>query len=227
MWNLARLSLRRAMPVVVCCACSSVSAAAQTAHGTFAGAVAGVSTLSADAQFAITPERTAVSLYKPENGSALDVLFGVHLGEFVAVQANYIWNRNDLGVVAVSAAGSGGTLAEEARSTSQHAVIGDLVVYVRNLESRIRPYLSVGGGAVRIATAPNEDGPTTGGRSSVSTRAALRVAVGVDVALKHGWSLRYSFSETLSSNPIGAQLTPPGARNLANFQNLLGIVRAL
>jgi hypothetical protein len=39
--------------------------------------------------------------------------------------------------------------------------------------------------------------------------------------------VRYSFSESVSGNPISAQLSPPGQRNLANFQNLFGVVRAL
>ena len=39
------------------------------------------------------------------------------------------------------------------------------------------------------------------------------------------WSFRYSFSETITGNPISARLTPPGERNLANFQNLFGFVR--
>ena len=60
-----------------------------------------------------------------------------------------------------------------------------------------------------------------------ATRATLRVAVGLDLRLGRGWSVRYSFSESLSGNPIAAQLSPPGQRNLANFQNLFGVVRAL
>jgi hypothetical protein len=59
----------------------------------------------------------------------------------------------------------------------------------------------------------------------VSTRVVLRVAVGIDLALGDRWSVRYSFSETISGNPISARLTPPGERNLANFQNLFGVVR--
>jgi hypothetical protein len=31
----------------------------------------------------------------------------------------------------------------------------------------------------------------------------------------------------VSGNPIGAQLSPPGQRNLANFQNLFGVVYAM
>ena len=61
---------------------------------------------------------------------------------------------------------------------------------------------------------------------SVATHALLRVAVGLDVSLGGQWSARYSFSESLSGNPISAQLSPPGQRNLANFQNLFGVVRA-
>jgi hypothetical protein len=58
-----------------------------------------------------------------------------------------------------------------------------------------------------------------------STLVALRVAVGIDLAMGDRWSVRYSFSETISGNPVSARLTPPGERNLANFQNLFGVIR--
>jgi hypothetical protein len=35
--------------------------------------------------------------------------------------------------------------------------------------------------------------------------ADLRVALGIDVKLRQGFSLRYSFSETVSSNPVSGQ----------------------
>ena len=94
----------------------------------------------------------------------------------------------------------------------------------------MRPYLSVGLGVVRLHT--NEAGPSVARGAAgpptntlAATRPLLRVAVGMDVALRMGWSARYSFSESLSGNPISAQLSPPGQRNLANFQNLFGLVR--
>jgi hypothetical protein len=54
---------------------------------------------------------------------------------------------------------------------------------------------------------------------------ALRVAVGIDCALAEGWAIRYSFSETIRNNPASEQLSPPGQRNLANFQNLFGVFK--
>jgi hypothetical protein len=47
----------------------------------------------------------------------------------------------------------------------------------------------------------------------------------MDFALRAGWSFRYSFSETIRNNPISEQLSPMGQRNLANFQNLFGILK--
>jgi hypothetical protein len=49
----------------------------------------------------------------------------------------------------------------------------------------------------------------------------------MDVRLGRRWSVRYSFSESVSGNPIAEQLSPPGQRNLANFQNLFGVVYGL
>ena len=57
-----------------------------------------------------------------------------------------------------------------------------------------------------------------------STHIGLRSHVGIDFRLSRHISFRYSFSETISSNPISPSLTPPGRRPLMNFQNLFGFV---
>jgi hypothetical protein len=206
-------------------------AEAQQNQRVFVGAVAGVSTLSADARSEITADGADVSLYKPENGPALNVLSGMHVREYVTVQANYIWNRNRLALASVRSTDRGPSFYEQPLTSSQHAIVGDLLVYFRERRSVVRPYLSVGVGVVRLET--KADG-TARSRNAVlpaetsrATRATLRVAVGLDLRLGRGWSARYSFSESVSGNPISAQLSPPGQRNLANFQNLFGVVRAL
>jgi len=218
-----------ACTVLVWCLTTS-SAAAQDRPRLFAGAVAGLSTLSADARSVISARDFAVSLYKPENGPALNLLVGANLHDYVAIQANYIWNRNDLALVAIDSAGVLPSVYEQRRHSSQHAVVGDFLVYFRPLPSHIRPYLSVGAGIVRLASRLDEtthvrrgDPP---GPEFAATRATLRVAVGLDLEIGRGWSVRYSFSESLSGNPISERLSPPGERNLANFQNLFGSVYA-
>ena len=120
---------------------------------------------------------------------------------------------------------------EQPQISSQHAIVGDLLVYFREQRSVVRPYLSVGVGVVRLET--KADGPARS-RNAVplpetvrAARATLRVAVGLDLRLGRGWSMLYSFSESVSGNPIGTQLSPPGQSNLANFQNLFGVVYAL
>ena len=47
----------------------------------------------------------------------------------------------------------------------------------------------------------------------------------MDVRLKSEWSFRYSFSETISSNAISAEMKPRPSGVLKNFQNLFGIMR--
>ena len=140
-----------------------------------------------------------------------------------------VWNRNDVTLTSVRATESGPSFYEAPRASSQHAVIGDLLLYFRDRRSAVRPYLSAGVGVVRFETTSHgEDrvrNVASTPASSVATHALLRVAVGLDVALGGEWSARYSFSESLSGNPISAQLSPPGQRNLANFQNLFGVVR--
>jgi len=222
---------RIAIGVAVMSCLGSTVAEAQQNQRLFVGAVAGVSTLSADARSEITTDGADVSLYKPENGLALNVLLGMHVRQYVTVQANYIWNRNQLALASVRSTDLGPSFYEQPQTGSQHAIVGDLLVYFRERRSVVRPYLSVGVGVVRLKTRADGLART---RNAVppaetlrATRAALRVAVGLDLTLGRGWSVRYSFSESLSGNPIGAQLSPPGQRNLANFQNLFGVVRAL
>jgi len=196
----------------------------------FAGVVVGIATLAADARSEITAGGVDVALYKPENGPTLNLFVGSHVHDYLTVQANYVWNRNDLTLTSVRATESGPSFYEAPRASSQHALVGDVLLYFRDRQSAIRPYLSAGVGVVRLETTARGDGRARNAppppETSVATRALLRVAVGIDVSLRGPWSARYSFSESLSGNPISAQLSPPGQRNLANFQNLFGIVCA-
>ncbi len=69
---------------------------AQDEDRLYAGVLVGISTLSAEARATTQPSRAEVSLYKPENGAALNLLVGLHLGRYFTVQSNWVWNRNDL-----------------------------------------------------------------------------------------------------------------------------------
>ena len=86
--------LRIAISATVLSCLAVTSAEGQSPPPFFAGAIAGISTLSADARSEVTPGEVAVSVYKPENGPARNLVVGLHLHEYVAVQANYIGNRN-------------------------------------------------------------------------------------------------------------------------------------
>jgi hypothetical protein len=190
----------------------------------------GIATLAADARSEITPSSVEAALYKPENGPALNVFVGSHFHDYLTVQVNYVWNRNDVALTSLRATGVDLSFYEVPRTSSQHAMVGDLLLYFRERRRVVRPYLSAGVGVVRLEMRANGEGLVRNAAlppaSSGTTRALLRVAVGIDVALGREWSARYSFSESLSGNPISAQLFPPGQRNLANFQNLFGVVRA-
>jgi hypothetical protein len=196
----------------------------------YAGVMGGVSTLSADARSMIAPTTTALSLYKPENGPTFNLFVGRHVSDYLSFQANYIGNRNSLTLNSTSFAGQSQLLYEEMRTSSQHSVLGDVLLYFRNRRSSVRPYLSMGTGLVQLRSAERSINALIGSpklppQRFTSTALALRVAVGIDVALRRGWAFRYSFSETIRDNAISAHLTPPGERNLANFQNLFGFVK--
>ena len=223
-----RFGLRDAIFIVIGLSAFPRAAAAQDV-GYFAGVIAGVATLSGDPSFIVTTDGFAVSEYKPENGAAVNVFIGAHLREYVTVQASYIWNRNDLALSAGVASDTGSRFYEQPRTSSQQAVVGDLLVYFRERASHIRPYLSGGLGIVRLETdssgTPVDGGLTLPPTHFSSTDVTLRVAVGVDVPVGHGWNVRYSFSESIGPNPIGRELDPPGSRGLMNFQNLVGLMR--
>jgi hypothetical protein len=194
----------------------------------YAGALFGVATLSADGR-AIADEQAAnASLYKPENGIALNAFAGIHLGRFFTIQGNYIFNRNSLTLFASTTSPSGGGFYEQTRESSQHALVADALVYFRRRGSAIRPYLGTGLAVVRFHSDAASQSLTNGLMAPTgqirSTRLALRSHVGIDVALGRRWSVRYSFSETIGGNPVSPHLTPPGERGLANFQNLFGVL---
>jgi hypothetical protein len=194
----------------------------------YAGALVGVSTLSADARASTQPGRAEVSLYKPENGPTLNVFAGVHMRRYFTVQANYVWNRNDVTLFSSLSSTGGGGFYEQPRTSSQHGIVGDALLYFRARGERVRPYLATGVGVVwfESPSAPGVNAGLSGPEGEIaSTHITLRVAVGIDLAIEDAWSFRYSFSETISGNPISARLMPPGERNLANFQNLFGFIR--
>ncbi len=195
----------------------------------FAGGIAGVSALSADGRHVLTMSDLSISQYKPETGLAGNLFVGKHLNDWVTVQANYIWNANDLTLVSARTGSGISAFYEQPRDSAQHAVVGDLLVYFRARTSGLRPYLSVGGGILRLGSQSNGSATAVGAALPNSEltdhRPVLRVAVGMDVVAGPNWRVRYSFSESLSRNPISRQLTPPAQRGLANFQNLVGLVR--
>jgi len=196
----------------------------------YAGAVGGLAILSADGRSEITPQSAAFSLYKPENGASFGLLVGRHFTDYVSLQADYGWNGNDLTLSANSISPQGETLYQEARNSSEQSVFGHFLLYFRNRRSWVRPYLSVGTGVVRfhskeVATSALTGMPALPPKDFRSVAAALPVAVGVDVTIRRRWALRYSFRETMRSNPISAVLSPPGQTTLKTYENLFGFVK--
>jgi hypothetical protein len=201
---------------------------AQPPGRVYVGGLFGVSTLSADARSETSGTDAAISLYKPENGVAVNAFVGIHLAQYFTLQANYMWNRNELTLLSSSLAPDAGAYYEQHRDSDQHAVVADGLIYFRRLESAVRPYLGTGLSVLRFtsrttATTTTGDLPVPPLRIA-STRIALRSAVGIDIAVSAHLAFRYSFSETIGGNPISPFLTPQGQRGLANFQNLFGLV---
>src|SRR5438552_1943796 len=98
--------------VVIASLCGSVAAEVTS----FVGVVGGLATLSADGRSQQVPQGIDASLYKPENGPTLNLFAGAHLTQYVSVQANYIWNRNDLMLTSTSPESN--SFYEEERNSS-------------------------------------------------------------------------------------------------------------
>jgi outer membrane protein W len=198
---------------------------AQEERKNFVSALAGMAILSGDAQtdFSAIPR---ASSYAARNGTSLNLAAGRHFNNWVSVQGNYLWNRNQ-----VTLNGSSGNAFYSAtNASSQHKIVVDGMLYFRPITSRVRPYLSTGVGPVRIsrtqtALSTSNPAPALPTASASVWRPGLRVAVGVDLLLPSGWGFRYSFSETLTKNLFSESLLPPAPNNLMNFHHLWGLVK--
>ena len=193
----------------------------------YAGAMGGIATLSADGGSESVGQGLNLSSYAPSNGGALDVFFGADLHNYFSLEGDFIWNRNSLRLNSTSS--STGSFYQQDRSSSQEAGVISLLFYFRPRNSRIRPYLGVGTGVAHLSSTAVRlvafgGTPSLPPQEFSSTGAVLRTHVGIDVVLTRKLDFRYSFSETLGDNEISKNLSPPGTRRLANFQNLFGFV---
>jgi Outer membrane protein beta-barrel domain len=194
----------------------------------YAGVLGGIANLSGDARSVLNPT-PAFASYDPKYGPAVQVFLGRHLSDYFTVQGEYTWNGNRLNL---SQNANGGTSSgfEETRTSSQHSVVADLLVYFRARNSRLRPYLAVGTGVTHFSSTQDQltqviGSPVLPPARSSNNYAVLHVPVGIDVSLGKGWAFRYTFSETLSMNPIDPLLSPSGQHRFMNFQNLFGFVK--
>src|SRR5215469_8812514 len=197
----------------------------------YVGALGGVASISGDARSTLSSVSSAFSSYNPKNGGALELLAGKHLSDYFTVQANYIWNANDMTVAGGTSTGGTQQGYQEVRSSSQQSVLGNVLVYFRNRDRRLRPYLSVGTGLVHFSSTQQHVDLSVGEpllppRSFSSNMIALNVPVRIDIAVCHGYALRYTFSETITSKPIVNDLSPSSQHAFKNYLNLFGFIRS-
>lgn len=190
----------------------------------FVAALGGFAILSGDAQTEFSQGAVASS-YASKDGAAYNLAAGRHFNNWLSVQGNYIWNRNEVTLNGVS----GNAFYSATNQSRQHQFVFDGLLYFRPLSSRIRPYLSTGIAAVRASR--EQTTLRSSGTIAAPTRErsfwvpGLRVAVGIDLMLSNRWGFRYSFSETLSPNLFSESLVPAGRKNLMNFHHLFGVVK--
>lgn len=192
------------------------------------GGMGGIATLSGDANAVITSTSASTSSYDPRNGGAASAFVGVHVFDYVSLQADYIWNRNDVFLVSSINRPGASSFYRLPQTVTQNAFLGNALVYFRRRDSRIRPYLSEGVGGVLVHSRLSSGGIVSGSpvvppASSNHASISLRTSVGLDVRLRSSWYFRYSFGETIARNTFGDQLVPPEHRIAKNFQSLFGL----
>lgn len=193
----------------------------------YVGLLGGIATLSGDAGSQATARGLSLSSYSPANGGAIDAFAGVHLHEYFSVQGNFIWNHNNLQLNSASL--SSATSYQEKRNSSQEAGVFDFLLYFRQRQSRIRPYLGTGVGVIHLSTTEtrvieSQGLPALPPARFTYTGPVFRSHVGIDLRLTGKIDFRYSFSEFIGHNEISKHLSPPGSSALKNFQNLFGFV---
>ncbi len=199
MFNFGRQCLR-----ALACLCCAASSAMCEWRG-FVGAGPGLAILSGDARASVK----SVSFYDAADSALVHVEAGWHAHDYFSLQGAYAWMRNP---VTITSARIPADVTQTRFNVEQHHAAADFMVYFRDRKSWVRPFLSAGAGVSAF-------------RGVNAAKPALRVAVGVDVLARNGWGFRYSFLETVTANPIGKVLDPPGQKKLMTFQNLFGIVK--
>lgn len=192
----------------------------------YAGAIGGIATLSGDAGSQRVAQGLTLSSYAPANGGALDLIAGADLHDYLSIQGDFIWNRNQL---QLNSSSTSGAFYQQERGSSQEAAIFGVLIYFRRQRSRLRPYLGGGAGIAHLSSAA-ERLLGSGGAAALPpaqfswTGPVWRTHVGIDLRLSHKVYFRYSFSETIGHNQISSNLSPPALGSLKNFQNLFGFV---
>ncbi len=196
----------------------------------FAGGTAGLATVTGDGRTIIESTRTQIALYQPSNGPALQLFTGRHLNDYLSIQAAYGWNRNPVTFTGTNLGGTQEDTFEQDRRSTQNSFGFDGMIYARPRSSRIRPYVAGGAGLIHLnsraqALLISKGRPVMPPDTFTATKPYWRTAVGLDLQLRPKWHFRYTFWETVSSNPLSAQLRPRGKALFLNFLNNFGIVR--
>ena len=135
------MKIRVVVLALACLAPSSMLPQRLTKETIYFGGMGGIATLSGDANAVITASSASTSSYDPSNGGAAEAFIGAHIFDYFSFQADYVWNRNDA-VLVSSINGPGvSSFYRLPETVTQNAFLGNVLIYFRKRESRIRPYL--------------------------------------------------------------------------------------
>src|SRR5215472_18620384 len=104
---------------------SVLTAQRLTKETIYFGATGGIATLSGDANAVITPTSASTSLYDPSNGGAASAFIGAHIFNYVSLQADYVWNRNDVVLASSINTPGASSFYRLPESVTQNAFLGN------------------------------------------------------------------------------------------------------
>src|SRR5215467_3006155 len=103
----------------------------------YVGGMGGIATLSGDANAVITPTSASTSSYDPSNGGAASAFIGVHVFNYISLQADYVWNRNHVVLVSSINEPGASSFYRLPESVTQNGFLGNVLIYFRKRGSRI------------------------------------------------------------------------------------------
>ncbi|MEQ1946824.1 MAG: outer membrane beta-barrel protein [Bryobacteraceae bacterium] len=156
-----------------------------------------------------------------KNGAVFGVYGGQDMYRYWSGEANYLYRRSDFKIE-----GNGKSATLDGHT---HLITGDILAHFRPRGSRIRPFVSFGGGVKLMVGTGNENpsqplGTLAALTATTETLPVGEIGAGVKIQLSKMLRLRVQVRDFISGKPQDVIATAPGS-TLSGFSNdILGTV---